>query len=239
MAKNESNPTTLNEILDNWQAVTLNSIHTTIPGTILSFDPVKMEASVLPLARPVIAGEEVQPQPIDRCPVCFLNDSTFSIRHPLQKGDLVVIGFSEVSLEKILTTKKPESVTKNGKFNMSDGIIIGTIDGEYDNMPSDNAEDLLIINKKTGHKIVFKADGSIDTTVEVITALNATSIKAPNAVIECKTVIATDNITAGKKVEAPMINGTTDVTFAGVSGKGHTHSYRPGDGSPTNTGAPK
>ncbi|MEJ6464904.1 hypothetical protein [Fusobacterium ulcerans] len=55
--KNESNPTTLNEILDNWQAVTLNNIHTTIPGTILSFDPVKMEASVLPLARPVIAGE--------------------------------------------------------------------------------------------------------------------------------------------------------------------------------------
>ncbi|WP_339963930.1 hypothetical protein [Fusobacterium ulcerans] len=51
---------------------------------------------------------------------------------------------------------------------MSDGIIIGTIDGEYDNMPSDNAGDLLIINKKTGHKIIFKSDGSIDTTVEII-----------------------------------------------------------------------
>ncbi len=210
-------PFNLAELLNNWKFIMFNQIHTQLPGVILSFDHVKMEASVLPLARPIINGKEIEPQPIDRCPVCFLNDSTFSVRHPLQKGDLVIIGFSEVSLEKILTTKKPETVTQNGKFNYSDGIIIGTIDGEYDEMISENSSDLLIINKKTGHKIIFKADGSIDTTVEIITALNATTINAPNAVIKCKSVIASE------KVEAPLINGTNNVTFAGISGKGHTH----------------
>lgn len=212
----------MNEIykmLENYRITVLNNIHTMIPGKVLSYDPVKMEASVLPLGRPVIKGQELEPQPIDRCPVCFSNGSTFSIRNPLKAGDLVIIGFSEVSLEKILTTKQPESTMKSPRFNLSDGIVIGTIDGENDTMPEFNSDDLLIINKETGHKIVFKKDGSIDTTVEVITALNATTINAPNAVITCKSVIASE------KVEAPLVNGTNDVTFAGISGKSHTHNY--------------
>lgn len=207
------------KLLEKYKIMTLQDIHTMIPGVVLSYDPIKMEASVLPLGRPVIKGQELEPQPIDRCPVCYSNSTTFSIRNPLQKGDLVIIGFSEVSLEKILTTKKPESTMKSPRFNLSDGIVLGTIDGENDTMPEFNSEDLLIINKETGHKIVFKKDGSIDTTVEVITALNATTINAPKAVITCKSVIASE------KVQAPLVNGTNDVTFAGISGKAHTHSY--------------
>lgn len=213
----------MNEIykmLEKYRIVTLQSIHTMIPGVIISYNPIKMEASVLPLGRPVIKGKELEPQPIDRCPVCFSNGSTFSIRNPLKKGDLVIIGFSEVSLEKILTTKQPESTMKSPRFNLSDGIIIGTIDGENDTMPDFNTDDLLIINKETGHKIVFKKDGSIDTTVEIITALKATTINAPNAVITCKSVIASE------KVQAPLVDGTNDVTFARISGKAHTHSYQ-------------
>lgn len=228
----KKNPNNFYELLKNYEIVMLSKIHTIIPAVVLKFNPIKMEATVLPLGRPVIAGKEVEPQPITRCPVCFLNDSTFAIRHPLTEGDLVIVGFSEVSLEKILTTKKPESVTKANRFNLSDGIVLGTIDGEYDEMISEHSEDLLIINKKTGHKIIFKADGSIDTTVEIITALNATTINAPKAVITCKSVIASE------KVEAPLVNGTDDVTFAGISGKGHSHKYTPGSGAPTDTSKP-
>lgn len=228
----KKNPNNFYELLKNYEIVMLNKIHTIIPAVVLKFNPTKMEATVLPLGRPIIAGKEVEPQPITRCPVCFLNDSTFAIRHPLTEGDLVIVGFSEVSLEKILTTKKPESVTKANRFNLSDGIVLGTIDGEYDEMIAEHSEDLLIINKKTGHKIIFKADGSIDTTVEIITALNATTINAPKAVITCKSVIASE------KVEAPLVNGTNDVTFAGISGKGHSHKYNPGPGGPTDTSKP-
>lgn len=78
----------MNEIykmLEKYRIVTLQSIHTMIPGVIISYNPIKMEASVLPLGRPVIKGKELEPQPIDRCPVCFSNGSTFSIRNPLKK----------------------------------------------------------------------------------------------------------------------------------------------------------
>lgn len=223
------------DLLKKWKIYTFADIHTMIPGKILEFDPVKMEATVLPLAKTILAGKEVNPQPIERCPVCFLNDSTFSIRHPLKKDDLVIIGFSEVSLEKILKSKEPSSVINSKRFNITDGIIIGTIDGENDTMPEVNSEDLLIINKETGHKIVFKKDGSIDTTVEVITALNATTINAPNAVITCKSVIASE------KVQAPLVNGTNDVKIAGISGKSHTHSYDKPEHvvGTANTSAPK
>lgn len=198
--KKIKNPSNFYELLKNYKIMMLNEIHTIIPAVVLEFNPVKMECSVLPLARPVVAGKEVEPQPIDRCPVCFLNDSTFSVRHPLVKGDLVVVGFSEVSLEKILTTKQPESVTKGNRFNISDGIVLGTIDGEYDEMIAEHSEDLLIINKKTGHKIIFKSDGSIETTVEIINAQNLKQLNAPNSVITCK-----------------------DVIFSGISALKHTH----------------
>lgn len=212
------------DLLKKWKIYTFADIHTMIPGKILEFDAVKMEATVLPLAKTILAGKEVNPQPIERCPVCFLNDSTFSIRHPLKKDDLVIIGFSEVSLEKILKSKEPSSVINSKRFNITDGIIIGTIDGENDTMPKVNSEDLLIINKETGHKIVFKKDGSIDTTVEVITALNATSINAPNATINCKNLNASEDVKAGE-----------------ISLKEHLHSYDKPEHvvGTANTSAPK
>lgn len=48
----------------------------------------------------------------------------------------------------------------------------------------------------------------------------------------------TGDITATGTIEAPQVNGTQDVSFAGISGKGHTHSYKPGTGTPTNTSQP-
>lgn len=200
----------------------MNSIHTLIPGTIQEFDAVKMEASVIPLSKPVISGKEIEPQLIERCPVCFLNDSTFSVRHPLKKGDLVIIGFSEVSLENLLNENVSNSVKNTKKFNITDGIILGTIDSETDEMISEFSDDLLLINKKTGHKVVFKEDGSLFTTVEIISAPNATTISAPNATVSCKKLIASDDVVGG-----------------GISLKEHTHSYRPGSGGPTPTDKPK
>lgn len=197
------------DLLRKFKVYTLSEIHTILPAKILQFDHIKMEATVLPLAKTTIAGTEITPQPITRCPVCFLNDSTFSIRHPLKKGDLVVLGFSEVSLEKILKSKEPSSVINTKRFNLSDAIVLGTIDSENDTMPDFNSEDLLIINKETGHKIIFKKDGSIETTVEIITAPNAVTINAPNATINCKHLNASDDVVAGK-----------------ISLKEHTHTYK-------------
>lgn len=208
--------------MEEYTSIMLNKIHTSIPAKIISFDPEKMEASVQSLARVKVGNVEIEPQEIEKCPVCFLNDSTFAIRHPLKQGDLVWLGFSEVSLENILDTKNPTSVISKNKFDITDAVVVGTIDGTNDRMPSTNANDLLILNKKTGHKIIFKEDGSLETTVEIINAPSCTSLNAPNAVITCKKVIASDDVTGG-----------------GISLKNHTHSYNPGPGSPTPTTKPQ
>lgn len=189
------------DYFDTYKTIMLNSIHTFLPGIIISFNGEKMEATVLPLAKTKINGIEIEPQEIERCPVLYPNDSTFSIRHPYQSGDMVLLGFCENSLEKILKTGQPESISTEEKFNITDAIVLGGIDKESDTLPNIDLDGLLLINKKTGHKIVFKSDGSLETTCEVI--------NAPQATITCKKLIS-------ENVEASV-----DVIGGGISLKNH------------------
>ena len=191
----------LEDYMDSFKTIMLDSIHTFLPGRIISFDGVKMEATVIPLAKVKINGIEIDPQEIEKCPVLYSNDSTFSIRHPYQSGDLILLGFCENSLEKILTTGQPESVVTENKFDITDAIVLGGIDKETDSLPSTDIDGLLLINKNTGHKIVFKSDGSLETTCEVISA--------PQATITCKKLIS-------ENVEASV-----DVLGGGISLKNH------------------
>ena len=191
----------LEEYLDNYKTIMLDSIHTKAPGIIISFDGVKMEATVLPLTKVKINGIEIDPQEIERCPVMHLNSSTFADRVPYSFGDLVLLGFCENSLEKILKTGEPTSVISDEKFNITDAIVLGGINKESDTLPNTDLDGLLLINKKTGHKIVFKNDGSLETTCEVI--------NAPQATITCKKLIS-------ENVEASV-----DVIGGGISLKNH------------------
>ncbi|MGL5707477.1 MAG: Gp138 family membrane-puncturing spike protein [Aeromonas sp.] len=204
----------MEEYMNNYSAIMLNKIHTHLPGKIISFDPEKMEATVQSLARVKIGDVEITPQEIERCPVCYTNGTNFAIRNPLKAGDLVWLGFSEVSLEKILSSKNPESVVTNNKFDLTDAVVVATMDSESDTMPSSNTNDLLILNKLTGDKIVFKEDGSIETTSK--------QIDAPNATINCKKLVATDDVLAGS-----------------ISLKNHTHKYSPGSGTPVPSDKPE
>ena len=82
----------------------LLDLHTALPGIIQSYDPVKKKADI----RPALKRKFIDDRPdeelnlITDVPVAFLQTNNFIFSIPLQKGDEVLLIFSERSLDKWL-----------------------------------------------------------------------------------------------------------------------------------------
>lgn len=79
-----------------------------------------------------------------------------------------------------------------------------------------------------GNKVHLKADGTL-----AVMASTKVEITSPLVTISGNLQVA-GNITAAGNVTAPVINGTTNVTFGGKSGIAHTHNENNVLGGPTN-----
>lgn len=98
-------------------------IHTNIPARIIDFNHIEMSATVQIIAKLKVRGIEFVPKYIYRVPVGHNRTKIFGQRSPLKKDDIVFLSFSEVDLEKILTTGLPESILGEEKFSLNDAVI--------------------------------------------------------------------------------------------------------------------
>lgn len=178
-------------------------IHTNIPARIIDFNHIEMSATVQIIAKLKVRGIEFVPKYIYRVPVGHNRTKIFGERNPLKKDDIVFLSFSEVDLEKILTTGLPESILGDEKFNLNDAVITTCISLKNQKMPEDNKDDWCLFNFETGHKIIFKengvyeiyskkiylqADDEIEINTPVINALksdfNVKNIKAKSTITD-------------------------------------------------------
>lgn len=134
-------------------------IHTNIPARIIDFNHIEMTATVQIIAKLKVRGIEFLPKYIYRVPVGHNRTKIFGERSPLKKDDIVFLSFSEVDLEKILTTGLPESILGDEKFNLNDAVITTCISLKNQKMPENNKDDWCLFNFETGHKIIFKENG--------------------------------------------------------------------------------
>lgn len=184
-------------------------IHTNIPARIIDFNHVDMTATVQIIAKLKIRGIEQIPKAIYRVPVGHSRSKVFGERIPLQKDDIVYLSFSEVSLEKILSTGTPEGVLGDSKFDLTDAVITTHISLNTGKMPEENKEDWCLFNYETGHKLVFKKNGELEIFNKKLTViakesieLNTPVINAPESMLNIKQVIATESVSAnGIKLE--------------------------------------
>lgn len=176
-------------------------IHTNIPARIIDFNHVDMTATVQIIAKLKIRGIEQIPKAIYRVPVGHNRSKVFGERIPLQKDDIVYLSFSEVSLEKILSTGTPEGVLGDSKFDLTDAVITTHISLNTGKMPKENKEDWCLFNYETGHKLVFKKNGELEIFNKKLTIIAEESIEldtpiinAPKSTLNIKKVIATESV---------------------------------------------
>lgn len=128
----------------------LIDLHTAMPGVVESYDPTKQTISVVPaLKRKYESGEVVTRPLINNVPVCFPRGGSFSITHPLKKGDSVLLVISERSLD--VWKKNGGTVDPNDprKFNLTDAFAIPGGYPQTNVVAGATADKIRILNKDT------------------------------------------------------------------------------------------
>lgn len=192
-----------NQIIDSIKKDIYEYIHTNIPARIIDFNHIDMTATVQIIAKLKIRGIEQIPKAIYKVPVGHSRSKVFGERNPLQKDDIVYLSFSEVSLEKILSSGTPEGVLGDSKFDLTDAVITTHISLNNSKMSPENKDDWCLFNFETGHKLVFKKNGELEIFNKKLTVaaeesidLNTPVINAHESTLNIKKIVATDSVSA-------------------------------------------
>lgn len=138
----------------------LTSVHTSLPGRIETYDFSKQRATVKPLIKKKFLDETILELPIlTNVPVVFPRTKQSGITFPLERGDGVLLIFSERSLERWKASGREVEPGDPRKFDLSDGIAIPGLFSFADANLATNNKDLEIHHN--GFKIVIKEDGKV------------------------------------------------------------------------------
>lgn len=181
---------------------------TDIEKRILSVKPIGLMGSIVP------------PE-IHDVPLGMLGNKNNHTDHNLQTGDIILILF--------LTFDPSNYVAFGGINTLSDFNM-----NDYNNavaLP-------IVFNRDVFNLDLPESISHIGNVVHEGNTNRNGSLNQNGDTTQTGNINVTGNITSTETIKAKNIIGTDDATFGGISGKNHTHSYRPGDGSPTNTTGP-
>lgn len=147
----------IEKIVENMLDQELDDLHTAAPARIEKYDSIRMVAEVTLMYK----NREMQLSPIIEAPVSLLKAGSFIIRPPYKVGDIVLVVFSERSLDYILQ-EAPQDTKSRARHRLDDAIIVSglKIDSQAD-LPEEHSEDLLIMNTESSSKAVLTKDGDI------------------------------------------------------------------------------
>lgn len=133
----------------------LTNLHTCMLGRIERFDHQNMTANVQPLAKRKFVGKEPQAMPLlINVPVSFLKAGAFFIRPPYKKGDLVLVVFTEQSLDGVSSCR----------HSLDDGVVVGGISTAP--LPDEHGGDFVIAKDDFKVKIIIDMDDNISLETE-------------------------------------------------------------------------
>lgn len=156
---------TLTDVLKKAIDQTLCNVHTSMPGTIESYDSATGLASVKPSLKRKYTGEaeSIEYPVISGVPVIFPRVADACLRLPIAKGDKVLLIFAERSLDLWLEKGGIVSPEDPAKFGLKDAVAIPGLFPKVD-PPSPNGVDTSLEIAVGASWIEIKTDGSIHIT---------------------------------------------------------------------------
>lgn len=198
-----------------------DSMNTMFVGIVTRVDASRLKYDVQPVlnAYDLVKKIAVEPPILFECPMLIQKSAGFFIRIPYAVGDMVYVGVCKQSLDESMTTAEPHDNRNYGmsQFRIIDGVILGgLLCDEEDVLGEENANDLVIKNRKNGDSIIMLETGGINMTTGT-----KVTITSPET-----------EVSGNMKVLGDFVGGTV-ATASGVTLDGHTHKYNPGPGGPT------
>lgn len=142
----------------------LDDVHTALPARVERFDPETLRGEVVPLIKRRFerGGEPESLPPILDVPFVMPKAGPFIMRWPVRRGDVVLVVFSERALDYIMTDGRPQDPRLRRRHALDDAIAVpGLMHLAEDKLPSDHGDDVLLLHRDNGVKIVMQADGKI------------------------------------------------------------------------------
>lgn len=209
------------DVIKNMIDDSLNEIHTSLACKITSVNHSAGTCTVQPLAKRELCQQKIDYPPLIDVRLDFLKFGGWSFQIPRQVGDIVWVGFSETALS---------DETSLERFSLNEPYIIGSCESGYEA----NSDDIIL--QGAGTRIEIKGNGDIT----ILAGSNETTITS-NVTLNGDLTINGNTTQKGNTTQTGNVSitggvtATEDVQGAGKSLKEHTHTYKPGDQSPTST----
>jgi hypothetical protein len=162
--------TSISAALRNFTTDILNEVHTCMPGKIEKYDYTQQRAEVKTLLkRAMKSGAQLEYPIISDVPVCFPSGTDASITFPLNKGDFVLLFFSERSLNNWVNTGNDSNTELDKLHCLTDCIALPGIIPFSSTSKASNNEDVEISFKN--QKITIKSNGDIEVGTGTLLSL--------------------------------------------------------------------
>ena len=200
----------------------MKDVGTSIPGHFISFDPNTQLAQIqIGIQRIDVNGKSFDPPPLIECPVAFFGGSEYFIEHQIDPGDECLIMFSQRCIDAWVTTGGIANNPILRFHDFSDAAILPGLRSQPNKINSFENNGVRLRNK-TGDKYIWlKNDGTADITIDTL-FINGNIVHNGDTE-QTGNTSQTGSIEATIEVKAPKVTATTDVSFGGISGVGHTH----------------
>lgn len=137
----------------------LNSVHTSMPGIVKSYNPATNKATIQPALNKAYESGEMPLGLMENVPIMFQAGSNFSINFPINEGDYVLLIFCERSIDLWKSVGGQVTPDDPRKFHLSDAVAIPGLMPFTGDFSKNNGEDFII--SFAGSEIRIKANGDI------------------------------------------------------------------------------
>ncbi len=242
-SRDPANDDTLTGYTKELRRFLFKNIDKALPAMVLSHDRVNNSVRVRPLITMVDSeGATVRREPIPNVPVLNLGGGGFFINFNLPPGQQGMIFGFDRDMSLFLQSQAESRPNTERMHSFSDSIFIPQQWFDY-----------VIAGEDSAAMVIQNLDGSVkialdDNQIRVVNG--ATRFELNNGSVTATapsgfsfnglTIDGTGALVSPVSVTAPLVNGTTNVTFAGIGGVNHRHSQgNDADGDvQQNVGAP-
>lgn len=187
-----------------------------LPAQIISYNRATNRAVVQPLVKQVATNGTPTNRPqLASIPVYQIGGGGFILSFNLKAGDLGWIEANDRDISLFLQTYQMETPNSNRVKSFSDAVFYPDVMKGY------------TINSEDESNAVLQ---TLDGTTRIALFSDHVKITTPKVIIDSPsvtmsgTLAVTGAITSAESVTAPMVTGSTNVVFGGISGTGHVHS---------------
>ena len=221
-----------------------SKLWTALPGIIQSFDASKQTVVVQPSIQAQVhdydgSAKWVNLPLLVDCPVYFPSGGGVLLTFPIAAGDECLVIFANRCIDAWWQLGCPPDA--NGRpqpqvqaefrmHDLSDGMVLPGFDSLPNVAPSISTTAAQLRNQAGDTFVEVAQSGVIKVTASASVVVTAPAITLNGP------VTVNGNLTATGTITAPNVVGTSNVTFGGKSGVGHTHSGV--QSGPSNTGGP-